>query len=215
MKKQPSEPVRHIPWGYGVTRVTAMAIDPERLYMYWEVTDPDLEQARKALPEGAEARLVLRIYDITGLIFDGTNAHGSFDVPIQRSDRQWFLNVNRPESSATIEIGLAGAGGAFAPLARSGRVDFPRREPPPPSEPEWRIAREVVVDGTPEPRRVRLEPVSPKNSPSPSKGMPEQRSPGRGVSPGNLSSEERLAGQPPAGQGSEGRLRDAQHGKTG
>src|SRR5215510_3352849 len=106
MKTEASEPIQHIPWGYGITRVTAMAVDPERLYAYWELTDLDLEQARTELPDGADGRLVLRIFDTTGRIFDGTNAHHFFDVVIQRSDRQWFLTLNRPHSTAVIEVGL-------------------------------------------------------------------------------------------------------------
>ena len=187
MKNPPAEPVRHIPWGYGVTRVTAMAVDPERLYAYWEVTDPDLEEARSSMTGGVEARLVLRIHDTTGLIFDGTNAHGSFDVPIQRSDRQWFLDLNRPQSSAVVEVGLVGPLGAFVSLARSARVDFPRREPAPPSEPQWRIAREVIEEGAPVRKQVHLDPV------------PGESQPG-------LASDERWATKP-AAAGSEERLR--------
>jgi len=31
----PAPMPQHIPWGYGYDRVTAMVIDPERLYVYW------------------------------------------------------------------------------------------------------------------------------------------------------------------------------------
>src|SRR5947209_1470559 len=69
--------IEHIPWGYDHDRITAMVVDPNRLYVYWELTDPAIERARRALgPAGKEAWLNLRIYDITGRIFDGTNAHG-------------------------------------------------------------------------------------------------------------------------------------------
>ena len=45
-----------IPWGYGQDRVTAMAVDPERLYVYWELTDEALEHARAGLgPGGRDA----------------------------------------------------------------------------------------------------------------------------------------------------------------
>ena len=35
-----------IPWGYGQDRVTGMVVDPDRLYVYWEVTDDAI--ARRA-----------------------------------------------------------------------------------------------------------------------------------------------------------------------
>ena len=128
----------HIPWSYGQDRVTAMAVDPETLYVYWEVTDPALERARAALGgEGGGAWLGLRVYDITGLIFDGTNAHSYFDHGLGRFDRQWFFTVGKPSSSAIVEIGMRAPSGAFARVARSSRVDFPRSSAAPWSDPEW------------------------------------------------------------------------------
>src|SRR3954464_11110310 len=34
----------HIPWGYGRDRLTAMVVDPNRLYLYWELTDHSIEK---------------------------------------------------------------------------------------------------------------------------------------------------------------------------
>jgi len=128
----------HIPWSYGMDRVTAAAIDPDQLFAYWEVTDKAIDRARAALgPGGPGAWLNLRVYDTTGLIFDGTNAHGSFDHSVDRSTRQWFFHIGKPTSTAFVEIGLKSAEGYFAAIARSGRVDFPRRQPAPLHDPEW------------------------------------------------------------------------------
>ena len=127
-----------IPWGYGQDRVTAMAVDPERLYVYWEVTDEALERARAGLgPGGRDAWLNLRVYDVTNRIFDGTNAHHYFDHSVSRTDRQWFLFIGRPSSTAVVEIGLKSQEGYFVRVARSGRIDFPRREPAPAGRVEW------------------------------------------------------------------------------
>ncbi len=127
-----------IPWGYGQDRVTAMAIDPERLYVYWEVTDQRLDQARPALgPGGRDAWLNLRVYDVTSRIFDGTNAHHYSDHAVSRTDRQWFFSIGRPSSTVVVEVGLRSHEGYFVSVARSGRTDFPRREPAPPGRVEW------------------------------------------------------------------------------
>ncbi len=82
-------PVReHIPWGYGENRVTALPVDPDRLYVYWEVTDEAIANARRGLgAAGDTAWLSLRVYDVTGRIFDGTNAHAYFDHRVERHDR--------------------------------------------------------------------------------------------------------------------------------
>jgi hypothetical protein len=132
----------NIPWGYGDDRVTAMAVDPDRLYVYWEVTDEAVQAARSGLGHaGASAWLNLRVYDISGRLFDGTNAHAYFDHRLERHDRQWFFGINKPSSSACVEIGLRSDEGYFVKIARSGRVDFARREPAPGGPLEWLSVR--------------------------------------------------------------------------
>jgi hypothetical protein len=129
---------RQIPWGYGRDRLTATAVDPDRLFIYWEVRDEALDAGRERLgPAGARASLVLRVYDTSGRIFDGDNAHSYFDQDVQRGDRQWFCSVSKPASSAHVELGLRTPDGRFLKLIRSGRVDFPRRDPAPWRPPEW------------------------------------------------------------------------------
>jgi hypothetical protein len=147
---QPAEPAptEHIPWGYGQDRVTAIVVDPDRLYVYWEATDPAIERARGALgPGGPGAWLSLRVYDVTGRLFDGTNAHGYFDQRVERTDRQWFLHIGRPGSTACVELGLMSHEGYFVRIARSGRADFPPRGPVPPGDVEWLTVSPVT--GTP------------------------------------------------------------------
>lgn len=136
-------PVReHIPWGYGEDRVTAMPVDPDRLYVYWEVTDDAIAAARRGLGEGGDgAWLSLRVYDVTGRIFDGTNAHAYFDHRVERHDRQWFFSLGRPGSTVCVDVGMKSVEGYFVRIARSGRVDLPRATPAPPAAPEWVTVR--------------------------------------------------------------------------
>jgi len=100
-------PANHIPWGYGQDRITILPVDPRRLYAYWELRDESIEAARKALGRGGrDAWLDLRVYDITGRIFDGTNAHSYFDVKVDRDTRQWFFDIGKPTSTHCVEVGL-------------------------------------------------------------------------------------------------------------
>jgi hypothetical protein len=155
----PAPDPRTIPWGYGMDRITAMVVDPQRLYVYWEVTDGAIERARLTLGAGgAGAWLSLRVYDITGRLFDGTNAHSYFDEGIDRGVRQWFFEIGKPNSTACVEVGLKSAEGYFAKIARSGRVDFAPSEPRPGSPIEWLTVRsatghagESVAGGAPRP----------------------------------------------------------------
>jgi hypothetical protein len=139
----------HIPWGYGSDRVTAMAVDPDRLYAYWEITEEAVAAARAGLGRaGAAAWLNVRVYDISGRLFDGTNAHSYFDHRIERHDRQWFFAINKPTSGACVEVGLRSEEGYFVKIVRSGRVDFPRREPAPGAPLEWLSVRAGGESGT-------------------------------------------------------------------
>jgi len=136
------EESRDIPWAYGYDRVTGMAVDPDRLFVYWDVTDQSIERARSGLgASGKDAWLDLRVYDSTGRIFDGTNAHSYFDHGLDRRDRQWFFHIGKPASSAFVDVGLKSHEGYFIKIARSGRIDFPRRETAPFSEAEWLSVR--------------------------------------------------------------------------
>jgi len=134
-----------IPWSYDYDRVTGMAVDPDRLFVYWEVTDDALDKARAGLGGGGKnAWLNLRVYDTTDRIFDGTNAHSYFDHRVERSDRHWFFQIGKPSSSAFVDIGLKSSEGFFVKVVRSGRVEFPRREPAQWGEPEWLSVRSLM-----------------------------------------------------------------------
>jgi hypothetical protein len=143
VEEEPRVPrVEHIPWGYGRDLIKAMVVDPNRLYLYWEVTDPAIAKARQGLgPGGKDAWLSLRIYDTTGRIFDGTNAHSYTDIKVERSDRQWFVHIGKPASTHVIEIGMKSLEGFFVRIARSGRADFPRFEPSQDGTVDWLSVR--------------------------------------------------------------------------
>ena len=159
-------PREHIPWGYGHDRVTAMPVDPDRLYVYWEVTDGAMMNARRGLgTAGEDAWLSLRVYDVTGRIFDGTNAHAYFDHRVERHDRQWFLPIGKPGSAVCVEIGMKSSEGYFVRIARSARVDFPRAAPAPAGEIEWMSVRATTGE-------IDSSHTSPSRSPSPAPQAP-------------------------------------------
>jgi len=140
--KERQRPVENIPWGYGIDRVTAMVVDPERMFVYWEVTDEAITRARAALGAGgAGAWLCLRIYDTTGRLFDGTNANSYFDHNVGRDDRQWFFQIGKPTSTAFVDVGLKSTEGFFVRIARSNRIDFPRTQPAYDGDVEWLTVR--------------------------------------------------------------------------
>src|SRR4029077_7509139 len=85
--------------------------------------------------------LTVRVYDNAGRLFDGTNAHSYFDHKVERHERQWFFVIDKPTSTACVEVGLRSEEGYFVKIARSGRVDFPRNEPVGDGSVEWLSVR--------------------------------------------------------------------------
>jgi len=136
-----------LPWGYGDDRITAIVRDPESAYLYWEITDAAIADARSRLgPAGPQGWCNLRVYDTTGHEFDGTNANDYFDIGVDRTDREYFLMIRRPTSVMHAEIGIKTHEGFFQPIARTGRAEFPRNAPSPNTSLEWMT---VTSDDTP------------------------------------------------------------------
>ena len=94
-----------------------MPVNPTRLFTFWEVTEDTL--ARYI------GDLCLRVYDITGVDFDGNNAQGSFDIMVSDRIGDWYIDVG-PEKEYVVDIGIMYPQGIFVTIARSHSVATPR-----------------------------------------------------------------------------------------
>ncbi len=115
-----------LPAGYGDDRVVVLPRDPYWLFSYWEISD-GLRTAvgRQHGPRvWEEGRLTLRVYDVTDLPFDGTNAHRSWDIGVGGASN-WYVNVGTPDREWCLDLGLALPDGRFIVLARSNVVRTP------------------------------------------------------------------------------------------
>ncbi len=135
---QPGPPpgLGNIPWGYAENRITAMARDPYWIFVYWEVTDEGLNDARRRAGD-PNAGCTLRIYETTYKMFDGLNANFFWDIPVDRAANNYYVPVHRPASVFHVDIGVRGPDGRFAPIARSGAVETPRDSVSPDGRQEW------------------------------------------------------------------------------
>jgi hypothetical protein len=80
------------------------------------------------------ARSALRIYDITYIDFDGTNAHRYFDVEIDLRTRSWYIPLWTPEKTYCADLGFTTQDGRCFAIVRSNIFHVPRSEPSPRSE---------------------------------------------------------------------------------
>jgi hypothetical protein len=144
-----------IPWGYGHDRVTAVPVDPVWLFVYWELTDEAIENARRAL-DAPRADCTLRVYDTTYRLFDGLNANWHVDVGIDRPANNHYVRVDRPGSTLHVDIGLAPGDGRFHPIVRSAAIEMPRSSMAGDSFPEWMTV--TCADPAPTPYAHRFAP---------------------------------------------------------
>jgi uncharacterized protein len=113
-----------LPIGYNEEKIAILSRDPYVAYAYWEATPARIERDKAWF--GWDSKLCVRIYDITGVQFDGRNATGYFDQEVEDRIGSWYFDVGRPSHSFCADIGLLSSGGRFLTIARSNYITMPR-----------------------------------------------------------------------------------------
>ncbi|MCM8783620.1 MAG: DUF4912 domain-containing protein [Candidatus Omnitrophica bacterium] len=115
------------PRAYGDTKIVLLVRDPWWLHAYWEINREKEEELRKKLGDlYARSKYLLRVYDITDIIFDGTNAHSYFDIEINGGADNWYIEVGKPNRSWCVDLGLLTPDKKFFLVCRSNVVRTPR-----------------------------------------------------------------------------------------
>jgi hypothetical protein len=121
-----------LPDSYGETRAVLMAIGPDLLHVYWEVTSQDLDEARGWFDDArGQPQTILRFYDVTNAVVGRGKAHEFFDVDIDLYSRSRYVRLWKPEKSYFVELGFKTADGRFFPLVRSNVAKTPSAWPAP------------------------------------------------------------------------------------
>ncbi|MBX6313043.1 MAG: DUF4912 domain-containing protein, partial [Isosphaeraceae bacterium] len=114
----------------GRTRLDLVALSPRELYAAWQIRPEDRATALEWLgPDASRATLALRLFDITDLLFHGTNAQGVRDVDLAFSERHRVVAFDVPGRSLTASLGLRSPRGYFQPLTFAGPTHLPRESP--------------------------------------------------------------------------------------
>jgi len=115
-----------LPNGYNVTKLIGMVRDPYWVYLYWDfdgATNNRIGELYKSYGEGLYP--IIRIYEITNILFNGSNANKFWDVEINLDARNWYLYLGEPDKSFIFDIGLVDYNGTFYLLARSNVIRMP------------------------------------------------------------------------------------------
>jgi len=118
-KRYPPLPVEILPEEYGEDSIALMTVDPRKLFIYWEVTEESFKKHKGILN--------IKLYDVMGIEFDGTNAKSCFNIVVNSGIGNLYLVVN-PEKEFIADIGIVDSSGTFSVVARSNRVSTPRAE---------------------------------------------------------------------------------------
>ncbi len=112
-----------LPHTYGDNRIVLMVQDPTCLFTYWDINKGVMDKVLSSLGTLVHsAKIVLRVYDITDIIFTGNNAHKFFDIEIPGSARSWYIHVREPNRSFCVDIGFLTPNGTFRILSRSNTI---------------------------------------------------------------------------------------------
>lgn len=129
-----------LPKGYGEDKIVLMMRDPFVAYAYWEAAPARMERERAWFGWGS--KLCLRIYDVTGVQFDGRNAIGYFDQEIFDRTGNWYFDLGRPSHSFCADLGLLSPEGRFLTLARSNYITMPLDTASDVIDEEWMLVDE-------------------------------------------------------------------------
>ena len=117
---------------YADDRVVLLTRDPHTLFIYWDLA-PGAEHPRGA----ANARLVLRIHDLTLLDFADAHPLRHQDLDIDRLVGSRYVQLDRVAGTYCAEIGWRWNDGRFVARARSGTITTARAEAPGDDPTRW------------------------------------------------------------------------------
>ncbi|MCT2343309.1 DUF4912 domain-containing protein [Niallia taxi] len=70
--------------------------------------------------------LKMRIYDITSIYFDGSNAHTTLEIQLDHDKNQLVFEGLQPNRSYCFEVGIQDGSRSFMPLLKSNPLHTPR-----------------------------------------------------------------------------------------
>ncbi len=111
-----------LPRTYEKDKLVGLEVNPNWIHFYW-----DFSSKTSGLLV-SHAPMVLRVYDVTYVNFNGVNAHRTFELELDPSARKYYVNVPNAGADYVAEIGYRD-GEKFVPLLRSNLVSTPPSSP--------------------------------------------------------------------------------------
>jgi hypothetical protein len=133
-----------LPGGYGKDRMVLQVRDPWWLHTYWEVAAHTWDNLMRRFKDVFySARKVLRVYDVSHIVFNGNNAHRYFDIELHHDASSWYIDTGAPGRSWCVDYGLKLPNGEFVTILRSNTVTTPLDGPSWKTDEEWAVQDEI------------------------------------------------------------------------
>lgn len=128
-----------LPQSYGSDRLVLLAVNPHWVYAYWDLSSETYSKL------ASQREVMLRLYDVTFIEFDGTNAHRIFEAGIHLSmTRNYYFHVPAANADYIAELGFK-IEGKFVPVLRSNVVHTPSDTPSTSVRQRWIIKGKRTV----------------------------------------------------------------------
>jgi len=135
-----------IPTSYSKDEIIIQVRDPWWMHAYWELTASILDRLRHELGDiFNSAKRVLRVYDVSSINFDGSNAHHYFDIEVSHYANSWYIDTQGPGRSWCVDLGLKLSDGRFITIVRSNVVTMPLDGPSWQTDEEWMIPEDLFA----------------------------------------------------------------------
>ncbi len=142
VSKEISEPDLLIPEKYNIDKIKAYPVNPEWAHVYWELSDQMIADLKLKLSSGG--KLVLRLYDVTFIDFDGKNAHRIMQNDIFLDTKGWYVKHQQPDADYIAEVGIVYFDGSYEHLLRSNVFHSPRNSISDDLSEKWIDPKEII-----------------------------------------------------------------------
>ena len=105
----------YLPESYGSKKLFLVARDPHILFAYWDLSHLQYQEAARAAHDG---KIFLEVYV--------PNEGRVQQIHVWESHKNWYLQVNRPDTTFIAQLGYYRQDGGFEVIARSSEVRTPR-----------------------------------------------------------------------------------------
>jgi len=137
---------QELPSSYDQDKIILQVRDPRWLHTYWELRNQTIEGLKNKLgDEFYRAKKILRVYDVTNIVFNGFNANSFFDIQYNDFANSWYIDTAGPGRSWCVDLGLMLTDGRFITILRSNVVSTPLDSPSWITDEEWMIPEDIFA----------------------------------------------------------------------